>query len=341
MKNDFAKHLTRFFTSYLSGECGLSHNTIRAYGNTFLSFIDFMEKTNHIKADKLSLEHLTRDNALNFLDWTEVNKGCGVSTRNQRLAALHTFCRYMLYEDIIHLEQWQSVLSIKSKHAEKQSVNYMEVDGIKLLLSLIPTDTRNGLRDLALIALLYDSGARVQELIDLTPMDLHLVKPYYVSLFGKGRKKRLVPLQEQQVDLLKKYMETEGLLKQSLNQRPLFANNRGGKLTNAGVTFILMRYVKNAHVVDPNLVPVKISPHCLRHSKAMHLLQAGVNLIYIRDILGHVSIQTTEIYARADSKQKREALEAAYIDIIPAMDKMAGSWEKNSKLKHWLKGLGK
>ncbi len=247
----------------------------------------------------------------------------------------------MLYEDIIRLEQWQSVLSIKSKHAEKQSVNYLEVDGIKLLLSLIPTDTRNGLRDLSLIALLYDSGARVQELIDLTPMDLHLVKPYYVSLYGKGRKRRLVPLQEQQVDLLKKYMETESLLKQSLNQRPLFTNSRGGKLTNAGVTFILMKYVKNAHVADPNLIPAKISPHCLRHSKAMHLLQAGVNLVYIRDILGHVSIQTTEIYARADSKQKREALEAAYIDIIPAVDKTVGSWEKDSKLKHWLKGLGK
>ena len=341
MKDDFAKYLTRFFTSYLSGERGLSHNTIRAYGNTFLSFIDFMEKTRCIKADRISLEHLTRNNVSDFLHWTEENKGCGTSTRNQKLAAFHTFCKYMLYTDIFHLDQWQSILSIKSKHCEKQSVSYLSIDGIRLLLSLIPVNTRNGLRDLALIALLYDSGARVQELIDLTPTDLHLVKPYYVSLFGKGRKRRLVPLQEQQVELLKKYMETEGLLKQSLNQRPLFVNNRGGKLTNAGVTFILMRYVRNAHVADPNLIPAKISPHSLRHSKAMHLLQAGVNLIYIRDILGHVSIPTTEIYARAASKQKREALEAAYADIIPVMDKVEGSWEKDSKLKHWLKGLGK
>lgn len=102
-----------------------------------------------------------------------------------------------------------------------------------------------------------------------------------------------------------------------------------------------MRYVRNAHVADPDLVPAKVSPHSLRHSKAMHLLQAGVNLVYIRDILGHVSIQTTEIYARADSKQKREALETAYIDVIPTMDKKIGSWEKDSKLKYWLKGLGK
>lgn len=221
MKDDFAKYLTRFFTSYLSGERGLSHNTIRAYGNTFLSFIDFMEKTRCIKADRISLEHLTRNNVSDFLHWTEENKGCGTSTRNQKLAAFHTFCKYMLYTDIFHLDQWQSILSIKSKHCEKQSVSYLSIDGIRLLLSLIPVNTRNGLRDLALIALLYDSGARVQELIDLTPTDLHLVKPYYVSLFGKGRKRRLVPLQEQQVELLKKYMETEGLLKQSLNQRQI------------------------------------------------------------------------------------------------------------------------
>ena len=314
MKNDFAKHLTRFFTSYLSGECGLSHNTIRAYGNTFLSFIDFMEKTRRIKADRLSLEHLTRDNVSDFLQWTEENKGCGISTRNQRLAAFHTFSKYMLYGDIFHLEQWKSILSIKSKRSEKQSVSYLSVDGIKLLLSLIPVDTRNGLRDLALIALLYDSGARVQELIDLTPMDLHLVKPYYVSLFGKGRKRRLVPLQEQQVGLLKKYMEVEG--------------------------FILMRYVRSAHVADPDLVPAKVSPHSLRHSKAMHLLQAGVNLVYIRDILGHVSIQTTEIYARADSKQKREALESAYVNMIPN-DITERSWEKDQELKIWLRNLSK
>lgn len=237
MKDDFAKYLTRFFTSYLSGERGLSHNTIRAYGNTFLSFIDFMEKTRCIKADRISLEHLTRNNVSDFLHWTEENKGCGTSTRNQKLAAFHTFCKYMLYTDIFHLDQWQSILSIKSKHCEKQSVSYLSIDGIRLLLSLIPVNTRNGLRDLALIALLYDSGARVQELIDLTPTDLHLVKPYYVSLFGKGRKRRLVPLQEQQVELLKKYMETEGLLKQSLNQRPLFVNNRGGETHKCGGDF--------------------------------------------------------------------------------------------------------
>lgn len=341
MKNDFAKHLTRFFMEYLSGERGASHNTIRSYGNTFTSFLDFMESVKHVKPEKLSIEHITRGNVLSFLQWIQDVKRCSTSTRNQRLAAIHAFCKYLQYEDIIHIEQWQSILSVKSKRSEKVSVNYLDVDGMKLLFAQVPTDTREGRRDLAMIALLYDSGARVQELIDLTPLDVHLVKPCYVTLFGKGRKKRLVPLQEQQVALLKDYMEEHDLQKPSRNQRPLFTNNRGGKLSNAGITFILMRYVRSGHIVNPDLIPERISPHCLRHSKAMHLLQAGVNLVYIRDILGHVSIQTTEVYARADSKQKREALEAAYIEVIPQVGDTARSWEKDSKLKTWLKGLGK
>jgi site-specific recombinase XerD len=132
-----------------------------------------------------------------------------------------------------------------------------------------------------------------------------------------------------------------GLDNPACNQRPLFANSRGENLTNAGVAYILNQYANNARKLKLELIPDKLSPHILRHSKSMYLLQAGVNLVYIGDILGYVSIQTTEIYARADSKQKREALEAAYIDIIPVVSTGEGSWEKDSKLKAWLKELGK
>lgn len=325
---------------YLSGERGASSHTIRSYSNTFTLLLNYMDEVKHIKADKLTLDHLTRKVILDFLDWLQNNRKCGNATRNQRLAALHAFFKYVQYEDVQHLEQWQDILSIKIKKMEKKSVNYLTVDGIKLILEQIPANTKLGRRDLALIAFLYDSGARVQELIDLTPASLNLNKPCYVTLFGKGGKKRIVPLQDRQVSLLQNYMEENGLDKSSYNQRPLFANNRGGKLTNTGVTYILNQYANNARKINGELIPNKISPHSLRHSKAMHLLQAGVNLVYIRDILGHVSIQTTEIYARADSKQKREALEAAYINIIPASAE-EGSWEKDSQLKTWLKGLGK
>jgi len=244
----------------------------------------------------------------------------------------------MQYEDTIRISLWQEILSIKMKKQERKSANYLTVDGIKCLLEQIPTTTRAGRRNLALLSLLYDSGARVQELIDLMPENLNLNKPFTVTLFGKGRKKRIVPLQEEQIKLLQSYMAENNLDKPASGRKPLFANNRGGKLTNSGITYIINMYANNVRALKPELMPDKISPHTFRHSKAMHLLQAGVNLVYIRDILGHVSIQTTEVYARADSKQKREALEAAYINIIPNQV-TEGSWEKDAKLKEWLKNL--
>jgi site-specific recombinase XerD len=337
---DFAKYLTKYFTEYLVAEKGASNNTVRAYSNTFTLLLAFMEEIQGVKADRLSCDHFTKDIILRFLDWLQSSRQCGNATRNQRLAALHSFFRYLQYEDTKQLSRWQDILSIKVKRHPKKSVNYLSVDGIQFLLQQIPTDTREGRRNLTLIALLYDSGARVQEIIDLTPSSLRLDKPYCITLLGKGNKKRIVPLLEEQIKLLRIYMEENRLNEPIFNQRPLFFNNRGIKLTNSGVTYILNQYAHNARILKPELIPDKISPHTLRHSKAMHLLQAGVNLVYIRDILGHVSIQTTEIYARADSKLKREALEAAYVSVMPNLPS-EGSWEKDAQLKTWLKNLAK
>lgn len=336
---DFAKYLTKFFSEYLVGERGSSAHTIRSYSNTFTHLLVFMDEIEHIKADNLLLDHFDRKMVLRFLDWLQTSKQCSNATRNQRLAALHSFFKYMQYEDVKRMARWQEILSIKVKRHERKSVHYLTVDGIKLLLEQIPTDNPTGRRNLALISLMYDSGARVQEIIDLSPSSLRMAKPACLTLFGKGNKKRIVPLQDNQVTLLQGYMKENSLDDHANNQRPLFANNRGGRLTNAGITYILNIYAEMARKVKPDLVP-QISPHTLRHSKAMHLLQAGVNLVYIRDLLGHVSIQTTEIYARADSKQKREALEAAYIDVIPNTGEQ-GLWNKDSSLKTWLKNLSK
>lgn len=339
--NDFAKYLTRFFTEYLVGERGASSHTLRSYSETFTLVLTYMDKVRGKPADRLTLNHFDRETVLDFLDWLQKTRKCANTTRNQRLAALHSFFRYMQYEDVKRLGQWQEILSIKVKRQGKRNaVNYLSVEGVKLLLEQIPTNSKVGRRNLAMLALLYDSGARVGELIALTPESLNLNKPCHVALFGKGGKKRIVPLQDEQVDLLRSYMKENRLDSLAFNQRPLFANNRKEKLTNSGVTYILNIYVQNARILRPDLIPEKISPHTLRHSKAMHLLQSGVNLVYIRDILGHVSIQTTEVYARADSKQKREALEAAYIKIIPSQVN-EGIWERDSKLKEWLKNFTK
>jgi len=263
--NDFAKYLTRFFTEYLVGERGASSHTLRSYSETFTLVLTYMAKVRGKPADRLTLNHFDRETVLDFLDWLQKNRKCANTTRNQRLAALHSFFRYMQYEDVKRLGQWQEILSIKVKRQGKRSaVNYLSVEGVKLLLEQIPTSSKVGRRNLALLALLYDSGARVGELIELTPESLNLNKPCHVVLFGKGGKKRIVPLQDEQVDLLRSYMKENRLDSLAFNQRPLFANNRNEKLTNSGVTYILNIYVQNARTLRPDLIPEKISPHTLR-----------------------------------------------------------------------------
>jgi site-specific recombinase XerD len=227
-------------------------------------------------------------------------------------------------------------MSIKVKKTKKIAINYLTIEGIKLLLEQPGVTTKRSRRDLALLSLMYDTGARVQEVIDLTSSAVHLDKPYTIQITGKGNKTRIVPLLEEQVRILRNYLTEYGLLKLYTRSYPLFSNSRHEKLTRAGVTHILLKYADKARKRDPKLIPEKLSCHSLRHSKAMHLLQAGVNLVYIRDILGHLSVQTTEIYARADSKQKREALEKAYVDVAPKEEPI---WENDENLLSWLKSF--
>lgn len=273
---------------------------------------------------------------MEFLSWLERERCCCAATRNVRLAALHSFFKYLQYQNPENLAEWQRILSIPVKRTEKPAISYLSVEGIRLLLEGPDQSTRNGRRDLALLSLMYDSGARVQEIIDLTPSMVRLDPPCTVKLIGKGNKARIVPLLEQQVQFLKIYMTEHKLLEPFANMYPLFCNSRKEKLTRAGVNYILTKYADRAREKEPSLIPEKLSCHCIRHSKAMHLLQAGVNLVYIRDILGHSSVQVTEIYARTDSHQKREAIEKAYSDVSP---KEAPPWLTNDNLLSWLKSF--
>jgi site-specific recombinase XerD len=338
---DFAKYLSSFLSSYLPYERNVSPNTIAAYRDTFVLFINYMKDEKQIKADKITLDSMTKENVISFLNCLISQKRCSISTRNCRLAAIHSFVSYLQYEKVEKLNEWQSILSIKVMKKESNVPNYLTVDGIKLLLSQPDIESCSGLRHLSMLALMYDTGCRVQELIDLKVDSLRIqTEPYTIRIYGKGRKTRIVPMVSNQIFFLQKYMERYHLNDGLCLTYPLFFNNRGEKMTRTGVTYILKKYADMAKQNTPSLIPENISCHSLRHSKAMHLLQAGVNLIWIRDFLGHTTIQTTEVYARADSKQKREALEKAYTDILP--DKMKdGEWQKNQTLLDWLKGLQK
>ena len=333
---DFSKYLTDYLTRYLSHERGSSSNTITAYRDTFVLYITFMERIRNIKAEKLYLKSITKESIVAFLDWLQTERKCSDATRNLRLATLHSFFRFVQYQNPENLYEYQSIMSIKLKKTKQTAINYLTTEGIKLLLEQPNLASEKGRRDLALLSLMYDTGSRVQEIIDLTPSAIRLDKPYTIKVTGKGNKTRIVPLLENQVKILKSYLNEHHLLTPQLRMHPLFSNSRQEKLTRPGVTHILLKYADKARVNKPELIPNKLSCHSLRHSKAMHLLQAGVNLVYIRDILGHVSVQTTEIYARADSRQKREAIENAYVDLMPKQNPI---WENNNDLLGWLKSF--
>ena len=333
---DFSKYLTDYLTRYLSHERGSSSNTITAYRDTFVLYITFMERIQNIKAEKLYLKSITKESIVAFLDWLQTERKCSDATRNLRLATLHSFFRFVQYQNPENLYEYQSIMSIKLKKTKQTAINYLTTEGIKLLLEQPNLASEKGRRDLALLSLMYDTGSRVQEIIDLTPSAIRLDKPYTIKVTGKGNKTRIVPLLENQVKILKSYLNEHHLLTPQVRMHPLFSNSRQEKLTRPGVTHILLKYADKARVNKPELIPNKLSCHSLRHSKAMHLLQAGVNLVYIRDILGHVSVQTTEIYARADSRQKREAIENAYVDLTPKQNPI---WENNNDLLAWLKSF--
>lgn len=333
---DFSKYLTDYLTRYLFHERGCSSNTIIAYRDTFVLYINYMHQVRNINAEKLFMKSITKTSVVEFLDWLQLERNCSDSTRNLRLAALHSFFKYVQYQNPDNLYEYQDIMSIKVKKNRKTALNYLTVEGIRLLLEQPDITTKKGRRDLALLSLMYDTGARVQEMIELTPSTIHLEKPNTIQITGKGNKSRIIPLLEKQVCILENYLSEFDLLTPQTRSYPLFFNSRQEKLSRAGITYILLKYVDKARKSNSKLVPEKVSCHSLRCSKAMHLLQAGVNLVYIRDFLGHTSVQTTEVYARADSKMKQEAIVKAYIDVVPKEEPF---WEHNEDLLSWLKSF--
>lgn len=300
----FADMLAQFLTIYLPVTRACSPNTVTAYRDAFTLFLRFMDQQQATSPDKVSFTDFTAPNVAAFLGWLRTDRQCSAATANQRLAALKSFFHYVQAQAPEQIAQARQVLGVKAAQAPQPAIDYLSVEAVGLLLECA---TRRGLRDLALLTTLYDTAARVQEVCDLSIGDLHLGKPASVTLTGKGRKTRIVPLTPQAAQILTQHVRTLP----DNSSGPVFASRAGQQLGRAGAAYILAKCVHAAHAQRPDLVPEKISPHVLRHSKAMHLLENGVNLIYIRDILGHASIVTTEVYAKANPEMKRQAVEAA------------------------------
>ncbi len=332
---DFSKYVSAFVGNYLTNERGVSPNTIKSYSYAIILFINFMNEVKRIRIDRLSMSDITKGAVVEYLNWLQEKRNCSNATRNQRLAAISSFIRYVEYMNPAALYNCHQILSIPAKKSARKPICYLTIEGIKLLLQQLNVYKGKGLRDLALISLMYESAARVQEIINLTPSSLYLEsKPYRVVLLGKGNKIRTVPLPEKQAEILRRYMGQNNLLSRENRPRPLFPNNQGQKLTRNGVNNILKKYTKMAKEKDSSLIPEKLSCHGLRHSKAMALLESKVELIYIKDFLGHKSVLTTEIYARVNSKYTYEAIKNAYKNIT---DDEIPIWKDSDKLLSMLR----
>lgn len=340
MKNNktFQYYLSKYLTEEMGTNRNLSDNTIASYADTFKLFLNFMKDVKKIEPNRVSLNELTKENINSFLNWLESERKISTTSRNVRLSAVHSFVKYLQAEDPEHIFEYQKILSIKKKKACSKEVLWLTVEQFRILLSCICTDSADGLRDKTLITLLYDAALRVEEIISLKIEDVRFGSITSVSVLGKGNKKRTVPLMGNTVELLKKYIEVFDIRhKRNHGFETLFFNRSGNKLTRAGVSYIVAKYTDKANSCGANIT-IDIHPHVFRHSKAVHLLEAGIELIYIRDFLGHSSVKTTEIYARVCNRNKIEALEKVYENIT---DKDTKDWTKDGDLMSFLSELSK
>jgi integrase/recombinase XerD len=333
---DLAAHLTAFLTSYLPAQRNVSPNTIKAYRDAFVLLLRYCRDVRRLAPDRLSLEQIDPSLVLDFLVHLEKERRCAGRTRNLRLTAVHAFFRYLQTEEPGLLLRCQRILAIPLQRCAPPAVEYLSPESLAAILRQPDLARRTGRRDAVLLSLLYDTGARVQELIDLSVRDVRLESPAQVRLTGKGRKTRAVPLMSGTVGLLRDYLHEQDLIGSERFDEPLFRNRFGGRLSRSGIRYLVEKYVRKASTTRPAVPLPKVSPHTFRHSKAMHLLQADNPLVVIRDFLGHADIKSTEIYARADLDMKRRALEKASTKSpTPSLP----SWQKDQGLLEWLTSL--
>ncbi|MDA2930439.1 site-specific integrase, partial [Acidobacteria bacterium AH-259-O06] len=325
---DFSVHVTTFLTHYLAAQRNVSPNTIKAYRDVFTLLLRFCRDVRGIAPQRLRLEQIDVSLVEAFLDYLEKERRSAPSTRNHRLAALHGFFRYVQSEQPDRMLQCQRILAIPQRRHARPMVAYLSKEELAEILAQPDLSNRAGRRDAVLLSLLYDTGARVQELIDLSAGDVRLDPPAQVRLMGKGRKMRAVPLMANTVQLLRDHMHENHLDRPEHFDQPLFRNGRGQRLSRSGIRYILQKYVGKARSKRPSLNRT-VTPHMLRHTKGMHLLQSGISLEMIRDFLGHVDTKTTQIYARANLEMKRNALERI---SDPSPVRAIPSWQQNKDL---------
>lgn len=321
-----------FFHEWLGQQRNCSRHTILSYRDTWRLYLRYVAAQRGKPVSALSLADLTDVQVLAFLKHIETERHDTIGTRNCRLAAIRSFYRFVADREPLAAAQCAAVLRIPLKKTARAAVSYLDSEEVAAILRQPDRSTFEGQRDHALIALLYNTGARIQEALSLYPNAVRLTSPAHVNLHGKGRKERLCPL----------WPETAQLLAALLKRRPrsdheaLFVNRYGRPLGAGGVRFKLAQYVRSAAAQLPSLRSKRVHPHIFRHTAGVQLVSAGVDITVIRSWLGHVSLDTTNHYARANIETKRQAIE-----LVDRSTRPAGPprWRRNPNLLAWLDSL--
>jgi site-specific recombinase XerD len=292
----------RFLMEHVVDERNLSRNTQASYRDTLTLLLPFAATSARKTVDQLVIDHLSPDVIRHFLTHLEKDRGCSAATRNQRLAAIHSWARFIGEKRPEHLAWCTEICSIPFKKTARPVVNYLEAHEMKALLEAPDRGTPQGVRDHALLLFIYNSGARASEAASATIADLDLGDPSSIKIIGKGRKQRICPLLPSTAQVL------ASLVAGRLPNEPVFLNRRKQPITRFGVFALVERYVLIASSKAPSLLKKQVSPHTIRHTTAVHLLRAGVDINTIRAWLGHVSLDTTNIYAEVDLEMKAKAL---------------------------------
>lgn len=322
-----------YFTDHLPRIRGTSPHTIHSYRDSMVLLLRFLARQRDKPVTGIDLTDLDPPGILAFLAHLEQERHNSASTRNVRLSAIHAFFRFVAARNPEHLELAQRVLGIPFKRARQRAIDYLDYEEIDAILKAIDRATPQGSRDYALLATMFNTGGRVQEIADLRACDLQLTRPFQVRLFGKGSKERYCPLWPQTATVVLAFCRQQNLDLRS--QSRVFLNHRGQPLTRFGIRYILARCLGRACERAPNLRKKRLHPHSVRHSTAVALLKSGVDLSTISHLLGHASPTTTNRYAKVDLEMKRQAI--AKVKPVPRRSRTP--WSKDRTILDWLESL--
>lgn len=325
-----------FFQQHLISQRGLSTNTVLAYRDALKLLLQYITEHYHKDCTDITIEDITADAVKQFLHHLENDRHNSVKTRNARLAAIHAFSRYLAALDPRLMAHCQPLLAVPFKRCTQSVFEYLERDEVQRIFNQIDFHKSQGLRDNAVFRMLYNTGMRAQELVNLDVNNIRFNRPYYVRILGKGRKERTCPLWPETMRALKTYLEKR--LVRFTDAVPLFVNSQEQRLTRFGLRYIISRHVELTAKTCPSLQTRNITPHSFRHTTAMHLLHSGVDLNMIRSWLGHSSIETTHTYVEIDLEMKRKTLKSCE-RLLPKTSNLAPSWQRNPGILEWLSKL--